>query len=45
MRWLEGDLLANVEVRRDRPQLSRRLTRRDSSEDNAAMIKKGRQVV
>lgn len=45
MRRLEGDLLVDVEVKRDRPQMSRRLTRRDSSDDNAAMIKKGRQVV
>ena len=44
MRPLKGDLLVDVEVRRARPQMSRRLTRRDSSEGNAAMIKKGRQV-
>ena len=45
MRRLEGDLLVNVQVRRDRPQVSRRLTRRDSNEESAAMMKKGRPVV
>ena len=41
VRRLEGDLLVDVEVRKDGLQMSRRLT----SEESAAMIKKGRQVV
>ena len=45
MKRLEEDLLVDVEVGKDRPQMSRRLTRRDSSEESAAIIKKGRQVV
>ena len=45
VRRLERDLLVNVEVRRARRQMSRRLTRRNSSEGNAAMIKKSRRVV